>query len=250
MPYFMRKEKDKWCVVKGTKENPIETMHCYSGSDAHKKALDYLRALYVHVEDAGKAKSFIVVTKEVSGDKESDRWMAVSSIVKVDNQKEVFTHEAMDWDIARAKRTGTYPDLRLFHVRGFKVGKADAMMRIGDYAVDYGYWYDTPFAQAVKEVLYKDTEHVKNKISRGFYSLSASGRCPKCDAGLKVEMANYIFGIACKGCNTLISPKSFKDMELRHLRTVTFDITITDVPAVSGTAIVPYTLANLHKKEI
>lgn len=49
MPYFIRTEGDKHCVVKGTEKEPGETMKCYPTRAA---ALAYLRALYVNVEDA------------------------------------------------------------------------------------------------------------------------------------------------------------------------------------------------------
>jgi len=49
MPYFIQKQGDKHCVMKGTKEEPGETVKCHP---THKEALDHLRALYVHVEDA------------------------------------------------------------------------------------------------------------------------------------------------------------------------------------------------------
>jgi hypothetical protein len=49
MPYFIQKQGDKHCVMKGTKEEPGETVKCHA---THKEALDHLRALYVHVEDA------------------------------------------------------------------------------------------------------------------------------------------------------------------------------------------------------
>jgi len=48
MPYFL----DGNCVRKGTKEEPGETVKCH---DSHEKALAHLRALYVNVEDGGKA---------------------------------------------------------------------------------------------------------------------------------------------------------------------------------------------------
>lgn len=52
MPYFLRKREDKWCVVKGTKEAPGEVKKCHP---TRQEALAHMRALYVHVEDAGKS---------------------------------------------------------------------------------------------------------------------------------------------------------------------------------------------------
>lgn len=269
MPYFMQQEGEKWCVVKGTKDSPGETMHCYSGDDAKSKARKYLAALYVNVEDVAQTKEFQAVLsalKEVLLQKDAeellippiygklytykestdDRWIAVSSIAKNDRTGEIFTKEAMDWDIARAYRTGRFPELRAFHVRGFKLGVCDSMQRIGDYAVDQGYWLNTPFAQATKEVVNSSASTRKNGISRGFYSVEATGLCRECGAGLMVGLANYITGVTCKECSTHIAPSGIKNLQLRHLKTVTFDLSLTDVPAVPGTAIASYKVQNLE----
>lgn len=246
MPYFTRQEGDKWCVVKGTKESPGETMHCYTGDDAHAQAVKYLQALYVNVEDATKTKEGVFVYK----DADVDRWIAVSTIEKVDREGEIFTKEAMDWDIARAKKTGNYPELRLFHVKGFKLGQCDDMARVGIYAMDQGYWLDTPFAQAVKDVITMDESREKNGVSRGFYSVKATGRCPECGGDLMVGLANYIFGVKCIKCTKHHEPSRLKTMGLRHLRAVTFDISITDVPAVPGTAVAAYTLTSSEEQGV
>jgi len=52
MPYFIERQGDKHCVRKGTKESPGEVEKCHATGEA---ALAHLRALYVHVEDAGKS---------------------------------------------------------------------------------------------------------------------------------------------------------------------------------------------------
>jgi hypothetical protein len=52
MPYFLQKRDDEWCVMKGTKESPEGTEKCHPTREA---AMAHMRALYVHVEDAGKA---------------------------------------------------------------------------------------------------------------------------------------------------------------------------------------------------
>jgi len=64
MPYFIRKEGDKECVVKGDKANPGETVKCHA---THAEAVAHLRALYVNVEDAGKA-----ATSEPASDEEPE----------------------------------------------------------------------------------------------------------------------------------------------------------------------------------
>ena len=167
-----------------------------------------------------------------------DRWIAVSTDEIWDSQGEMFTKEAMDYDIAKAVETGEYPELRLFHVRGFKIGECDSMKRVGKYAVDQGSWDDTPFAQAVKDLVQENPG--KWKISRGFHMVEASGLCPECGVGLTVRPLNLIVGVPCSACGTWAAPSKVK--QLRHLKTRTFDITITDVPAVGTTGVAAYSV--------
>ncbi len=57
MPWFVEKRGDKHCVVKGTKENPGETVTCHTGKDSDKKANNHMRALYANVKDAHTKES-------------------------------------------------------------------------------------------------------------------------------------------------------------------------------------------------
>lgn len=66
MPYFIRKEKGKHCVVKGTKENPGETVKCHP---TKKEAVAHMGALYVHVEDAGGRAMELMCVKSLGGDR-------------------------------------------------------------------------------------------------------------------------------------------------------------------------------------
>jgi hypothetical protein len=52
MPYFYRKDGDKYCVYKGTPKEPGEQLKCY---DTPAEAQKYLGALMSNVEDAKKA---------------------------------------------------------------------------------------------------------------------------------------------------------------------------------------------------
>lgn len=243
MPYFIKKRKDEYCVVKGTKAEPGETMKCYPDKS---KALAYLAALYIHVPDAKKDLNIFDVYKEVSDEGDIDRWIAVSTMQKEDVMAQTVTTEAMDFDIKRAVRTNIYPELRMFHVRGFKLGKADSMGRNGIYAVDQGYWYKEPFPQAVKELVSTDVVR-KWRISRGFHPVKATGRCADCNSDLSVGLMNFIFGTVCKECGAYYqTPEMLK--QLKYLATVTYDITITDIPALPETAVAAFTLSG-HKKE-
>jgi hypothetical protein len=179
-------------------------------------------------------------TLRVYKDGGQDRWIAESTAELWDRQKELFTVHAMDYDIAHVLKSGEYPELRMFHVRGFKLGQCDSMERIGIRAVDQGWWHDTPFAQAVKDLVIADTQN-KLRISRGFSPIQATGLCPDCGAGLKVGLVNHIFGVRC-ACGAY-HPKVQQLKQLRHTKAKTFDISVTDVPVLSSTAIAAYTVA-------
>ncbi len=262
MPYFLRGK----CVVKGTKKNPGKVVKCH---DSTEKAKAHLRALYANVEDAvlkglsngARVGVKMAALREVSHslsnillgisirkgnafeylrdvDIRDDRWIAVSTREEWDREGELFTTKAIDYDIERVKRTKEYPEFRLYHVRGFKLGMCDSMTRNKDRAVDSGYWFKTPFAQAMKDIVAANTG--RWKISRGFYSLEATGLCMKCNKDLMVRPINYIFGLVCPECSTYHKDVSLSDM--RHLKAITFDISVTDVPAVVNTAVVAYSL--------
>lgn len=233
MPYFLRGK----CVWKGTEEDPIEEIKCH---ESRKKALAHMAALYVHVEDADSKKkdNGIFVWSWKDGTRVYDRWIAVSSSATVDLQEEIFTKDAMDYDVAHAERTGKYPELRLWHVRGFKLGQCDHMQRIGKWAVDQGYWFDTPFAQAMKDLVAANDG--KWKVSKGFHPVKAAGLCLFCDADLTVGLLNFKFGVRCPQCEEIAKVSEL--VRLKHLKAVTFDITITDVPVVTNTAVSAYSV--------
>lgn len=235
MPYHLRKKDGKTCVVKGTKDDPGETMKCYSDPAKAKK---YLAALYINVEDAKKEALLQLYKEQLNETKWQDRWIAVSTVQMWDRQGEMFTTDAMDYEIARVQQTKEYPEFRMFHVRGLKLGMCDSMQRINDYAVDQGYWFETPFAQAVKEVVEKNQG--RWKISRGFYTVEATGDCPSCGESLMVGPINYITGVPCRACGEWHKPSMLT--RFKHLKTSTFDITLTDVPAVVQTAVAAYTV--------
>lgn len=192
------------------------------------------------VQKSSGVQKEIVLYLYKDEEQNQDRWIAVSTKEMWDAQGEMFTKEAMDYDRSYAERTGEYPEFRLYHVRGFKLGQCDSMSRVGEYAVDQGYWYDTPLAQAMKEIVMKNEG--RWKISRGFHAVEASGLCPECGVGLTVRPLNFIVGVPCPACGTWLMPSKLK--QLKHLKARTFDITITDVPAVSATAVVAYSITS------
>lgn len=50
MPWFVKKENDRYCVTKGTKEAPGETLKCY---DSKAEAVKYLKAIYTNYKRGG-----------------------------------------------------------------------------------------------------------------------------------------------------------------------------------------------------
>lgn len=261
MPYFLRGD----CVVKGTRENPGDVVKCH---DSHADAVAHIRALYANVEDAVKkclrenyarqrladlhglssSLNYILLGMSIhkgnmheqvrSLESLKDRWIAVSTREEWDKEDEMFTVQAMDYDIARVQKTKDFPEFRMYHVRGFKLGMCDEMTRNKDRAVDKGYWFDTPFANAVRELVAANKG--KWKISRGFYSLEATGLCRGCSKDLMVRPINYIFGVVCPSCKEYHPKASLS--KTRHLKAITFDISVTDVPAVASTAVAAYSM--------
>lgn len=60
MPWFIKKDGDKFCVTKGTKESPGERVTCHP---SRAKALAHMKALYAN-EPSAKEKSEAVVSME------------------------------------------------------------------------------------------------------------------------------------------------------------------------------------------
>lgn len=216
MPYFL----DGLCVREGTKENPGEIVKCHQSVG---EALAHLQALYANVED---------VIKEFVGLRPvQNRWVAVSTIDMWDSDGERYTKEAIDYGISHARQTGQYPELRIFHVRGLRVGQADRMMRIGDYAVDEGYYDDTPIAREAERVIRSGG---LRGVSRGFHVIEAAGDCP-CGQHLTVGSRGLYLGYLCPTCKEMFTGKSLRNVQF--IKAIPFDITATDRPAVRGTAI-------------
>lgn len=173
----------------------------------------------------------------------SNRWIAVSTVARKDLERETFGVEAMDYDASCAKELGEYPDMRVFHVRGLMIGKADTMYRVGNYAVDEGYFLDDEFSQYMKEEIRNNSG--KWKVSRGFHVLEATGLCRTCGAGLKVTPRHDVVGFLCPVCGSYhASHRHLK--ELKFTKTRTFDITVTDVPAVPWTSVSAYTVEEVN----
>jgi phage FluMu protein Com len=124
------------------------------------------------------------------------------------------------------------------------IGKVTKMARVGIFAVDEGISYDDPFSLSVCEKMLCDNKDGKWKVSRGFNVLEASGVCPDCSSTLLVRAKHMAIGFKCPKCDSVhLNYKGALD-NLRFRKTKTFDITVTDVPAVPWTGVAAFPFLN------
>ena len=194
---------------------------------------------WVESKDEEKEYSDIFLEKEDDG---RYKLIAVSTAALEDREGETFTTEAMDHDIQVAKETGEYPEFRVFHKKGLGIGKVTKMSRVGIFAVDEGYSYTDPFSLNVCEKMLANNRDGKWKVSRGFKLLEAAGNCPDCGSELMVRLKHMVVGFRCPRCKSVHLSGKGSLNNLRFLKTKTFDLTVTDIPAVpwTGVAAFPY----------
>jgi hypothetical protein len=243
MPWGKKKSGNKVCVYKKTTG---KILHCYEGDDADARADKYLAALYAYahhkeydIDNLEEVSSGLYMMKEADG-----RYMitTVSTAAVVDQEGEIFDVDAIDWDIKEAKRTGEYPEFRVFHKPYFGIGRVESMSRVGIFAVDRGHSYTDPFSLEVCEKMLANNDG-RWRCSRGFALYEASGKCPVCDSPLILNKEHMEIGFRCPSCKSVhISYKGvLKELHFRKART--FDVTITDIPAV------PYTGASAIRSD-
>lgn len=153
MPWFIEKRGDQFCVVKGTREDPIETEKCHDSNDeakAHLAALHASEAKDEHGDDEHKPKprhpqkSRFFTYKAADGTR---RWVSISSVAIKDKEFEIVTEKAYDDAIEHARDTSNFGELDLVHVEGTDVGDCDLMMRVGNRLIEGGTFRDTPLAK-------------------------------------------------------------------------------------------------------
>ena len=166
----------------------------------------------------------------------------VSTAALEDREGETFSVEAMDYDIAEALKHGDYPEYRVFHSKHLGIGKVKKMMRVGIFAIDTGESYDDPFSLAVCEKMLANNDG-RWRVSRGFKVHGLNGTCPECNNVLSISTKHMLGGFRCPGCNTV--HLRFKGVleGIQFTKARTFDVTVTDVPAV------PYTGAHARRKD-
>jgi Zn-finger nucleic acid-binding protein len=92
---------------------------------------------------------------------------------------------------------------------------------------------------AVCEKMLANNAEGKWRVSRGFYVLEASGVCPSCGDNLLVHTKHMVAGFRCPTCKSVHMSKGvLKEVHFR--KTKTFDITVTDIPAVPYTGVAAF----------
>lgn len=255
MPWDKRVEGDKICVYKKTTG---KTMHCYPNTSAgEEEANKYLAALHIHASEKELMEILGGVGSELLAYKEDDgryKIITVSTAALKDREEETFDAEAIDYDAAAAEKHNDYPEYRLFHKEGLAIGKVESMRRVGIFAVDEGHSYADPFSISTCEKMLANNDGTW-RCSRGFYVIEASGGCPKCHTNLLIKKQHMQIGFKCPSCNSVYTERKgvLKDLHFRKVRT--FDITITDNPAVPWTGVTAYrelqfSEDNMTKKEL
>jgi hypothetical protein len=200
-----------------------------------------------------KEISSAYVTKQDNG----TYWItAVSTAAIKDREGETFTTAAIDYDMNVAKETGVYPQFRVFHSGGLGIGQVSKMSRVGIFAIDEGSSYNDAFSLDVCEKMLSRNADGKWRVSRGFRVLEASGICPDCGEDLLIRTKHMAIGFRCPTCNSIQLGSKGSLGNLKFLKAKTFDITVTDVPAVPWTGVsafpidLSYMEVGMNKKEL
>lgn len=228
MPYKIEMQNGKHCVVQ--EGGTIVACH-----PTHKKAQRHLAALYANVTDAELKE--IYFSKEKDG---SYKIVTISTAALKDREDETFSIAAMDYDIRLARETGQYPEFRVFHSKVLGFGRVEKMQRVGIFMVDEGHSYNDPFSIEICEKMLINNDEGKWRVSRGFAVHELQGHCYKCGSPLSVQKEHFLIGFRCPGCESvhLRYKGALDDVVFRKVRT--FDVSVTDVPAVTQTSAMAY----------
>ena len=215
-----------------------------------KKSFKVDGGSWVKRETEEKEFSDVTVEKQNNG---KYKIVSVSTAALEDREGETFTVKAIDYEINQAKETGEYPEFRVFHKQPLGIGRVKSMKRVGIFAVEEGESYDDPFSLEVCEKMLSKNDG-RWKTSRGFKVLEASGGCPHCGESLLIRTKHMYAGFKCPQCGkTNLGFKGSLD-DVRFLKTKTFDITVTDVPAVPWTGVAAFLPTNqedvMKKKDL
>lgn len=181
--------------------------------------------------------------------KEDGRYhiVTVSTAAVEDKEGETFDIDAIDYDMKQAELHGDYPEYRVFHKKFFGFGSVEKQYRVGIFAIDEGTSYDDPFSLEVCEKMLCGNDGTW-KVSRGFMVHEAIGVCPICGEGMTIRRKHMVIGFRCPSCKeTYLGYKRvLKGVHFTKART--FDVTVTDVPAVPWTSAAAFGMSMQNKE--
>ena len=155
MPYFILEQDGKFCVVRGSKEEPGDIEKCYREKE---EAQDYMKALYANVDEEDEKKEFL--SKFISY-KTADgiwRWTSISSVAIEDREREIVSEKAYDDAISHAQESNAFGELDVIHIDGTDIGDCDMMARLGFQLIESGTWRNTDKAQMVRSKIAEDPD--------------------------------------------------------------------------------------------
>jgi predicted RNA-binding Zn-ribbon protein involved in translation (DUF1610 family)/arsenate reductase-like glutaredoxin family protein len=216
------------------------------GDSWKKNASEEKEYSELQLDGALSVPTDVTVEKQANG---RYKIVSVSTAALEDREGETFTVKAIDYEIKEAKRTGEYPEFRVFHTEPLGIGRVKSMKRVGIFAVEEGESYDDPFSLEVCEKMLSRNDG-KWRTSRGFKVLEASGGCPECGESILVREKHMHVGYICPVCKHVNLGFKGSLTKTRFLKTKTFDITVTDTPAVPWTGVAAYSPSQNGSEEI
>lgn len=229
-------------IPQGKVENPWAVAKAKFKQSYIKRGGKWVKRKKAMVRKAARAVEESLVPG-VMVSKDSDgryRIVAISTAALEDKEGDTFETVAMDYDIHMAEKTGEYPEFRVFHSPALGIGRVEKMSRIGIFAVDEGISYDDPFSLAVCKSMLAGNDGTW-RVSRGFMVCEASGLCSSCGEDLVIGLKHMIAGFRCPSCKEVHLGYRSALKKVRFRKARTFDVTVTDVPAVTTTSVGAFT---------
>lgn len=121
-------------------------------------------------EDAIGAKTKVPgfsVFKTIKGEDGRDYWVSISGSAFLDLEKEIISQEALDHAIHFHDATGMRGPLRIYHFDETEVGECLISLRVRNFLIEAGYWYDGELADEAKE--WSENEDSDPAVSVGFF---------------------------------------------------------------------------------
>lgn len=163
----------------------------------------------------------------------------ISTAQVVDSYGDTFTIQAMDYEVDRNMTTDFYPMYNVFHNLDLFIGRVTSMTRVGLFSIERGYSFDDKFSLDVCKNLLERNDG-KWRVSRGFLALETEGLCPGCGTNLMFHYQHFLHGFSCPAC--LYRNTEVKGIinNMMFYKTLTYELTITDVPAVKATTVISH----------